>query len=307
MDFALRDGWLVLVDGSIRSASTGTFAGASVFLIAAEDAAGVARFQTKSNPNPPPISRNNYAISGVPAGSYILWAQAENEKGARRVVVQTVDLNRTDLTLSPGVDIRGRFGGLDLRAVDLRQVRVALSEVTFLPLDGEAAVKADGSFAFSAMQPGEYSVNVTGLPGDLYVRSAFLAEAGVLEKPLAIYNVPPQAELQILLGADGSQVTGVVFDQENVPVTGAQVTLIPAGNGPLRLDLYQTATTGPGGTFTFRGVMPGDYKVFGWDNLEPNAQLNTEYMRNYQDRGTALRIGPSERATMSLRQIQVER
>ena len=47
--------------------------------------------------------------------------------------------------------------------------------------------------------------------------------------------------------------------------------------------------------------------MFGWDDLEPNAYLNADYIRSYQDLGTLVRVEPKQSSSVSLRLIPMER
>ena len=48
-----------------------------------------------------------------------------------------------------------------------------------------------------------------------------------------------------------------------------QADLIPEKGS--RRDLYKIATSGDDGDFSMTGITPGNYKLFAWEHLEPNA------------------------------------
>ncbi len=162
---------------------------------------------------------------------------------------------------------------------------------------------------FKAVQPGAYALNVADLPKDLYLNAAVQSGADVLESLLPVGWGPKNAggPLTIQIGSDGGRIAGSVFDQSNTPSVGALVTLVPEGNARSRPDRYRTAITGPDGSFAIRGIAPGDYIAFGWDDLEPNAYLNADYIRSYQDLGTLVRVEPNQSNSVSLRLIPMER
>jgi hypothetical protein len=110
--------------------------------------------------------------------------------------------------------------------------------------------------------------------------------------------------LEVQIGADGGRITGTVFDRDNATSAGATITLIPEGDARLRPDRYRTVLSGSDGSFALRGIVPGDYRVFGWDALEPNAYLNVDFMRAYLELGTPVRIQPGQSASVSLRLIE---
>jgi hypothetical protein len=52
-----------------------------------------------------------------------------------------------------------------------------------------------------------------------------------------------------------------------------------------------------------RGIPPGSYKLFAWEELEPNAYLNSEYLRLYEQMGIPVTITSGDNAAVSARVI----
>jgi hypothetical protein len=73
-----------------------------------------------------------------------------------------------------------------------------------------------------------------------------------------------------------------------MPSAGATVVLVP--QTPRRPDLFKTAMSDAGGNFAFRGVAPGDYKVFAWEQVPNNAWMNQDFMRKYDALGQILAV-----------------
>jgi hypothetical protein len=298
------------VEGAINSMVTGKHVEGSVVLSSPEDGVGVARFQVKSLPEEitrrPPPQRNNYKIPAVPPGLYILTAVSGDLQASQRILVRSNGLV-SDLIIGPGVSISGRLTGAGSQ-IDLRGVRVSVEEVDIaLPLPAPVDVAPNGAFVVSSVQPGQYSVTVSGLPGDLYVKNAVAAGIDALEKPFSIGYGGPPAELSIELSADGGQIAGVVYDSDNALFLGAQVTLVPEGVNRLRVDHYRTAVSTKDGTFVLRGIIPGDYRLFAWEDIEPNAYLSSGFMESYQHLGTTVRVAPAQMQNVPLRLITIER
>ena len=307
LDFSLRGPCMLPVHGVVKSATTARPVLTTLFLSAVEDGNGIARFQTRSTPESP-FSRDNFSIPGVAEGSYILSAVLGEERGAKRILVRPYSRDiglQADLELSPDLPVRGRFFEVPA-GTDFRTVRIALMEMdTALPQPADSGV-SDNSFNIARVQPGFYSVNVTGLPEDLYVKAAVFGGTDALEKPIAVARGPDPGELAIQVGSDGGRLVGAVFDASDKRYVGAHVTLIPSDRRS-RLDLYRTDVSREDGSFSIRGIAPGDYRVFAWMNPETNAYLNVEYMRFYEEFGTPVRIAPGENPPVSLRAIRIER
>jgi hypothetical protein len=54
--------------------------------------------------------------------------------------------------------------------------------------------------------------------------------------------------------------------------------------------LYATATTDASGRFTFRGVAPGDYRLFAMESAPPNAYQNLGFIRKHESRGKSVHV-----------------
>jgi hypothetical protein len=60
---------------------------------------------------------------------------------------------------------------------------------------------------------------------------------------------------------------------------------------------------GEDGPVNLRGIPPGSYKLFAWEELEPNAYLNADYLHGYEDWGVPVKIASGENAPVAVRVI----
>jgi uncharacterized protein (DUF2141 family) len=310
IDFRLVQHDPTTVWGITTSVTTGSPVAAEISLKPPEDSVGVAQYQTKSR-----SQDGGYSLGGVAAGTYIFSAKTKTESFATRIIVRpptpfSTPTLRVNAELNPGVEVAGRAMFTSDPAIDIRRARVQLAETqSSLPDPEPAALAQDGNFVFRAVQPGVYALSVTDLPNDFYLKAAIQAGADVLEKLIPVGWGPQNmlGPLEIQIGTDGGRITGAVFDRANIPSAGALITLVPEGDARLRLDRYRTVLSASDGSFTIRGIVPGDYRLFGWDELEPNAYLNVDFMRAYLGLGTPVRIQPGQSASISLRLIESDR
>jgi hypothetical protein len=113
----------------------------------------------------------------------------------------------------------------------------------------------------------------------MYVASALYAGRDTLDTGLHIEG-NPSSPLEITIGVGGT-VHGVV-EKGNDTVQDSLVFLIPSANHRGNLNLYKTASTDQDGTFTIRGVAPGDYGILAWEDMEPNAWLNADFLKRFE-------------------------
>jgi hypothetical protein len=95
-----------------------------------------------------------------------------------------------------------------------------------------------------------------------------------------------------VIGANPGRVDG---DVGRIP--NATVVLVPAAR-MLRPDLYKSILTDAVGRFDFQGVPPGEYTLFAWNDVETDAWTNAEFLKAYETRGRAVRVGEGSRQTV---------
>jgi hypothetical protein len=86
------------------------------------------------------------------------------------------------------------------------------------------------------------------------------------------------------------------------PVRGIQAVLVPE-QARNRQDLYKTATTDQEGRFTFRGVTPGDYRVFAWEDIEPFAYFDPAVVMQYEAAGKLIHVRESSEESAEVKLI----
>jgi uncharacterized protein (DUF2141 family) len=296
IDFRVRRLGAMALWGYVTSMQLGPVS-TTLFFVPPEDSTGVARYAGKSA-----VPSGSYAISGVVPGSYLVSATVGNETGNIRVRVKNnPNPLRIDLRIGPGITVPGRI--FSDTPVDLKNARIHLSEVDpALPEAALATIAATGEFAVPAVQPGSYIVQVDGLTGDQYLKSSVFNGTDALENPISV-AYPASPELQIQIASDSGRITGSVYDKNDALFPNSEVILVPTSVSRFRFDRYRTAVTGDDGQFSIRGIAPGDYKLFAWENLEPNAHLNVDFMRPYESMGVPVHIEPNGSGSVSLRLI----
>ena len=295
IDFKLVRQSLLTLSGWTTSLTTRRAVQSTVTLAAIEDGAGVARHTVTSS------SDGAYTFRGIAPGTYILSASSGSEMVATSLQLRNSAL-RMDLRLGPGVPINGRVFSAGGSSMDLRNVRVRLSEEHALfPQPPTAAVGINSQFLLPAVQPGTYTLSVDGLPPDTYMKAAAFNDADALTRPI-LPSYQSTAELNIELADDGGRLEGAALDANDRPFRGAQVLLIPV-DARSRLDLYKSTVSAENGTFTIGGIAPGAYRAFAWSSIVPYAYFNIEYMRAYESLGIPVEIGPRLASSVQLRVI----
>jgi hypothetical protein len=84
-------------------------------------------------------------------------------------------------------------------------------------------------------------------------------------------------------------IEGTILDKEQKPMPGVQAVLVPDRQRDWR-DVYRFSTADQNGHFTMRQIAPGSYKLFAWEDLEPGAYNDPEFVRKYEDLATPSRF-----------------
>ena len=87
---------------------------------------------------------------------------------------------------------------------------------------------------------------------------------------------------------------------DDKPAAGVTVALIPNSR---RYLLYNSTLTDDHGAFTFKSVTPGDYRVFAWEQVEPNAFLDADFLRPFEGKGENVSLEDSERKSVTMKAI----
>ena len=109
--------------------------------------------------------------------------------------------------------------------------------------------------------------------------------------------------IEVVIGSGAGVVDGLSW---MVPrrLTGAIVALVPESKRFENRALFATATSDASGQFVFRGVAPGDYRLFAWESTPPNAYQNSNFIRKYESKAQIVHVGQGTTARAELTVIR---
>ena len=127
-----------------------------------------------------------------------------------------------------------------------------------------AQAKADGSFRMENVSPGLFTVSVYGLAENTYAKSIAFNGQPVKGMELDL-TAGHGGEMEIVLSPNGAEVTGIVRDSEGKPVPSALVQICEVQSCYKDGVVAATRAADQNGAFDIKGLAPGDYKVFAWE------------------------------------------
>jgi hypothetical protein len=246
-----------------------------------------------------------FELRGVAPGSYLLVASqlsGGRAFGGRTAleVNSPASLENLTVTLRPAFDINGivELEGKSPGSLPGMTIRLAPSEGLALGPQPSARIAQDGSLHLAGVTSGLWDFTLDPLPDGVWIKSAVIGDRDVLHGELSMPD-GPQGALRILLTSNGAQVSGTV-SEDNHPHR-ATVVLAPDSRelrGSARA--YRVASAQEQGTFVFRSVPPGAYRLFAFEDVEPYAWLDADLLRQVEALGEPVTLAEGEHASRQL-------
>jgi protocatechuate 3,4-dioxygenase beta subunit len=251
------------------------------------------------------IQDGKFLIRGLRAGGYTLTAERweNNKRITARVPVEVGDspLEGIALVLSPGLTLDGTVRMEGTQQNDVPGVSVLLNargDSTFSSTSGGRTQK-DGTFTISNAAPDTYGVTVMGMPDNCYLKSIRFGDEDALANGLNLSR-GAGASLDIVLSPAAGSVEAVVLDAKQQPATGVYVVAVPEGARADSQQFYKSAITDPYGRASLKGLAPGDYKLYAWEDVEPNAWQDPDFRKQYEKSGESISIRENGRESKQL-------
>ena len=228
-----------------------------------------------------------FEIANLIAGPYVIEASL-SVAGRDYRAVERIELppGGQELTLHPdrAIDVTGR---VDLEGGGERPTgpfRVSLVPGGYPPGRSQIQVDAqpDGTFTAPNVVPGIWDINVEPVPPGGYIKAMRLGEQDVLTEDMTI-EPGTREPLHIVVSTRGAVVTGTVTVPRGVARSArASVLLAPCGKYAHVLSFYALAIADDSGHFEFKGVTPGRYKVYAFEELDPSAYEDPGFLKPFE-------------------------
>jgi protocatechuate 3,4-dioxygenase beta subunit len=258
-------------------------------------------------------AQGNFEIRSVVPGAYFIQA-FKRTQGKQYFARQAIDAGQSDienivLELSPAAEIKGQLHLAGRSPASLSDAQISLNPppgVYYFGWPG-GSVKADGSFTISnVVTATHYELNVNGLSEDYYVKSARLGDTDILDAGVE-FTSSVSGRLDVFMSSNGGEVEGVVLNADDQPAKAATVELVPDEPHRARSRLYRQASTDQYGRFLIKGVAPGGYKLFAWEDIIDGQYEDPEFMKSYETLGQPVAIRELSHDSAQLTLIAAEK
>lgn len=226
-----------------------------------------------------------FEIAGVTPGSYTAMAMP-NSAGRASVEVVREDVEGVVLTLGNEYTVRGT-----VRTEGDQRLAVKGARIQLAPMNGIAfqvphtTANEDGTFTMQKASADKFRVMVFGCPAGTWLKSVRAGEVDVLENGL---DLTADTELEVVLGVGVGTANGVVRDNKQNLAAGGVVLMVPEPFQAKRYERIRTAAPDTSGRFTLPGVIPGEYKIYSWEDADIGAAMDPAILKEQE--GLAKRV-----------------
>ncbi len=227
-----------------------------------------------------------FEIGNLSAGPYVLVASL-SVAGREYRAVERIELppGGQEVTMHPerAIDLPGRVdreGGQRPAG----RYRVSLEPGGFSAGRSRIQMDAqpDGTFVVPNVAQGIWDVSVEPIPAGGYLKSMRLGDRDVLTEDMTI-EPGTHEPLRIVVSSHGAVVGGTVTVPPGVARSArASVLLAPCGKYASVLSFYALGSSDDAGNFEFQGITPGSYKLYAFEELDPSAYQDPNFLKPFE-------------------------
>jgi len=272
-----------------------------LYLVSAEpDNIDIAEALNLPNVGTETAGETSFEIRGVFPGAYYLYATRGTSLVNRTLVqVEDHDVKGLRLAFRPRPDVKGRIrvdGNTSTRGWNMA---IAVTPNELLPPSlfnttalSEAGRIVPNEFTLRSMiDDVRYTPVLSALPSDAYVADVLQGGISIFNNGGGIRSNAVDGPIEIVVGLQGGVIQGIARNAFGQGVDRAGAVLIPASPRRGTMQLYKEVQTDASGQFRFRGVAPGEYKVFVWSIMpRGRAYMNEGFLAPYESRGVSVRV-----------------
>lgn len=250
----------------------------------------------------------SFEIRNLSSGVYVVFVKLEGDEGP--MVAQTTlevsdeDIDKIILQPAAAHTVNGKVIFPDNVGPDKPGTSIALENQGGNPFFAlpSAKMRPDGSFSISGVLPGRYRVQVAVSETGVYLKAAEANGSNVFERDLEISGT---TTLTLTVAYDSSIVTGQALRKDS-PAVGSTIVLVPSNARRNLPGYYRFATADTTGSFRLEGIVPGDYSLFAFDDVDPGECYDPEFVSRFERKSTRVTASPHGSQNLVIEVIEVK-
>lgn len=178
---------------------------------------------------------------------------------------------------------------------------IVLSEIDSDNVRTTGRADDTGAFSLTPAMPGNYLLDVSGLPKGGYVKSVRYGAADT-SQGLPIGSVGESLEIDISM--KGATVTGVLLDDKGQPLSGYVVSAWPSSPNPWSgTHGVKSTMSNQQGTFTISGLAPGTYYVAAFEEIDPGLRQFPGFLARFEGRAESVELTENAQSTVTVKPV----
>lgn len=257
-------------------------------------------------------ANGSFEMRGIPPGAYVLtgFLTTDGMRYSARVPVDAGNSNieGVEVSFTPPGEIKGDLVVEENGDLGSATVHVNLQPKVDQSIMGNVGSSVGNDLSFKIANVGQdaYEFYVSGLPEGFYLKSIRIGDEDVTESGADFTQGVPAGEMTVTINPKGAQIEGNVQNAKGENAAGATVTLIPDEKHRSITWLYKTASTDQNGHFAIKGVRPGEYKIYAWEEVEYGAYQDPDFVKPHESAGADISAKASGHDTIQLAVIPAE-
>jgi len=162
-----------------------------------------------------------------------------------------------------------------------------------------AEVRPDGKFRIDHILPSRYSVRVSGLSDDLYVKAIRFEGRDITGEDLNLSS-GVGGTLEVLLSPGAAAISGVVRGAGGEAAAGATVQVC------LGDDTVKYVRSDENGEYTVGGLAPGDYRVLAWEEVDAGLALDPAFRARFDAQTASVKAAAAGHSSAEVKLIARE-
>ena len=244
-----------------------------------------------------------FELRSVPPGRHTLVAfisdivKQQSYSGSVTLDVGTGDYRNVSIEMHPATDLTGR-----LMLEDGSPVRQSISlrarGLLVAPLLSLINTNADGTFTISQVSEARYSITQNAADNCI----VDIRQGGKSVYDDGFIGGMGAEPIDVILSKQCGTVQVQILDDRKQQIPNAFVSLVPAAEHRRNVLLYRRSIFDVAAAKypPISLIPPGEYKMFAWDSIPSNAELNAEFLSTFEDRGVPVTVRRGETLTVQL-------